>query len=345
MQMNLGCKIVRDDIFRVSQYLNALESLRGRHLLIAGGTGFFGRWMLALCDGLNEQGWGLRVTVISRNPGAFLAEQPYYQDCSWLAWLGADICALPAVDSRFDYLIFAATDSSLAGQADRLKLFDQMYQGARQIFEFAVRHGVSRVLLAGSGAQYGRSQGDNPFSEADSCACNSNDAAQVYGEGKRVQEMLGALYAERYGIEVVHTRGFAFVGPGLPMNGHFAIGNFIRDALYAERIVLNSSGLALRSYLYGADLAGWLLTLLARGAAGGVYNVGSDQAISIADLARRVCSVLSPGKLVDIPNDSGEGIRSRYVPDIRLAKDLGLGVWTPLDLALKQTASWYLSAS
>jgi nucleoside-diphosphate-sugar epimerase len=340
MALCLEDPLIRDDILRIIGRLSGLEVLRDRHLLLTGGTGFFGKWLLALCDGLNQQGWNLRVTVISREPTRFLQAQPYYRHCAWLGWLAADIRQLAGVELRADWLLHAATDSSVVGQADRLALFDTLCQGTREVLELAARSGVRRVLLTGSGAQYGNGLEQGIWHEDDSRACASHDARQVYGEGKRVAEMLGALYAERHGFDVIATRGFAFVGPGLPLNGHFAIGNFIRDALFGQRIVLKSAGLAVRSYLYGADLAGWLLTLLARGESGTVYNIGSDQALSIAELARRVGAELAPGKPVDIPPATGGEPRSLYVPDIRRAQGLGLDVWTPLDEALRRTAGW-----
>jgi nucleoside-diphosphate-sugar epimerase len=340
MSMSLAHPLIREDVERVAACLERLQALQGAHLLLTGGTGFFGKWLLALCDGLNEQGWNLRVTVISRDPQRFLDSEPHYRSCSWLHWQVADIRDLSAVQLRADYLLHAATDSSVAGQTDRLALFDTLYHGTRETLELAVRSGVRRVLLTGSGAQYGDGLEEGGWREVDTRACASFDARQVYGEGKRVAEMLGALYAERHAFDVVHTRGFAFVGPGLPLDAHFAVGNFIRDALFRERIVLASAGLALRSYLYGADLAGWLLTLLARGEGGTVYNIGSDQALSIADLARRTGALLAPGKPLEIPAAAPGTQRSRYIPDIQRARGLGLEVWTSLDEALLRTARW-----
>lgn len=339
MSVSLANPLIREDLQGIFSHLGGLEALRGARLLLSGGTGFFGKWLLALCDLLNEQGWDLRVTVLSRDPQRFLNAVPRYRNCAWLSWITADIRQLQAHQLRADFLLHAATDASLAGQADRLKLLDDLYEGSRRVLDLAVRSGVRRVLTVGSGAQYGIAVGDR-LREDDARACSSTDPSQVYGEAKRLQEMLAALYAERHGLEVVFSRCFAFLGAGLPLDTHFAIGNFIRDALYRERIVLNSSGEALRSYLYGADLAGWLLCLLAGGQNGKIYNVGSDAALSIADLARRVGALLAPDKPVQIGVAGGNNLRSAYVPDICAARELGLTVWTPLDEAILRTAAW-----
>ena len=339
MSVSLANPLIREDLQGIFGHLGGVEALRGGSLLLSGGTGFFGKWLLALCDLLNEQGWGLRVTVLSRDPQRFLSAEPHYRHCDWLSWITGDMRRLQVQELHADFLLHAATDSSLIGQADRLKLLDDIYEGSRRLLELAASCGVRRVLMVGSGAQYGPPAGAS-ISEVEARACNSTDPRQVYGEAKRLQEILAALYAERYGFEVVFTRCFAFVGAGLPLDTHFAIGNFIRDALYRDSIVLNSSGEAVRSYLYGADMAGWLLCLLAGGKTGKIYNVGSDAALSIADLARRVGALLAPEKPVQIAKATGLGLRSSYVPDIGHARDEGLAVWTSLDQAICRTADW-----
>jgi nucleoside-diphosphate-sugar epimerase len=321
--------------------LNLLDDLAGQHLLLTGGTGFFGRWILALLSDLNRQGAGVTVTLTSRDPSRFLAAHPEYRECEWINWFTGDIRDLADLPGRApDLILHAAADTSAAANAQPLALFNTLVDGARRVFELAARSGTSRVLLTGSGAQYGSLPVSTGVQESYEGACASHAVASAYGEGKRAQETLGALYAERYGMGVVMTRCFAFAGPGLPMSGHFAIGNFVRDALYGDEIVLNSSGQAIRSYLHGADLAGWLLVLLTRGESGIPYNVGSDQAISIADLARRVIARIAPHKPVKILGHANDAERSFYVPDISRAKGLGLNVWTSLDASIDSMADW-----
>ena len=166
-------------------------------------------------------------------------------------------------------------------------------------------------------------------------------ASSAYAEAKRAQETLATLYASRHEIEVILTRCFAFAGPGIALDEHFAIGNFVRDALWRDELVLQSSGQAVRSYLHGADLAGWLLTLLVKGKAGEAYNVGSDQGVTIAELAHRVVNCIAPGKAVRIlGQDSPGAALSYYVPQVQKARELGLDIWTSLDESIKGMASW-----
>jgi nucleoside-diphosphate-sugar epimerase len=330
-----------DDLQPILAGLNLLDELAGTHLLLTGATGFFGRWLLALLRELNSQGAGVTVTITSRDPARFLAAHPEYRHCGWVSWFKGDIRDLVELPGCVpDLILHAAADTSAMTNAHPLELFNTLVDGTRRVFDLAARNAASRILITGSGAQYGSLPFATGVCESYSGACASNAVTSAYAEGKRAQETLGALYAQRYGIKVVMTRCFAFAGPGLPLDGHFAIGNFVRDALYSDEIVLNSSGQAIRSYLYGADLAAWLLTLLLRGEPGIAYNVGSDQAISIADLARRVVARIAPEKSVKIlgrPDDAG---RSFYVPDINRAKGLGLDVWTSLDTSIDRMADW-----
>lgn len=332
--------LIQADLRRIPTALGLAGALAGRHLLLTGGTGFFGKWLLALLYELNRQGAGIEVSLVSRDPSRFLAQQPEYQGCPWLHWLVGDVRELRQLPGRpVDLILHAAADTSAAAHADPLTLFDSIVGGARRVLELAVADGAQRILLVGSGAQYGAMPAVG-VTEEHPGACVSNASGSAYGEAKRAQETLGAIYAERYGIDVIMTRCFAFSGPGIPLDAHFAIGNFVRDALCAEAVVLNSSGEVLRSYLHGADLAGWLLALLSRGESGGVYNVGSDQAVSVAELARQVIERVAPGKPLRIlgrPDASG---RSFYVPDISRARQLCLDVWTPLEASIDSMAEW-----
>jgi dTDP-glucose 4,6-dehydratase len=161
------------------------------------------------------------------------------------------------------------------------------------------------------------------------------------GQAKRAAEHLCALVGEQHGLETVVARCFAFVGPDLPLDAHFAIGNFIRDALTADAITVSGDGTPLRTYLDQSDLAHWLFTLLEHGRPGQAYNVGSDEVISISALAHLVRDILAHNKPVHIQGQPNPGAaRNRYVPDIRKAQqELSLSVTVPLAEAIRRTGA------
>jgi dTDP-glucose 4,6-dehydratase len=170
-------------------------------------------------------------------------------------------------------------------------------------------------------------------------ACPTDDVRSTYGQCKRAAEQMMTVYRQTHGIDTRIARGFAFVGPGMDLDGGFAVGNFIRDRLRGHPLRILGDGQPRRSYLYASDTAVWLLRILAEGEPGGIYNVGSDREFSIADIARTVATSLGGGRVV-IDGAPQDGFRSRYIPDIAKARALGLAVWTPLDQAIRNTADW-----
>jgi len=320
------------------------DLLAGKNIFITGGTGFFGLWLISAIDRLNRLGADIRATVLSREPDRFLHRQPHWQAQPWLTFHRGNVRDFSFPANHYDLLIHAATDTSVTAHAHPLDIFTDIVDGTRRVLDFAAQTEVKRVLLTSSGAVYGPQPADVTHIREDArFACPPESVTSAYGEGKRAMELLGALYHANHGVESVIARCFAFVGPGLALDGHFAIGNFIHDALHAETIKVNGDGTPLRSYLYGADLAIWLLTLLTVGKPAYPYNVGSDQAISIGELADTVMRVIAPEMTCQIqlrPDPAAP--RHRYVPAIdRSRSELKLDVWTPLKQAIEWTADYY----
>ena len=169
------------------------------------------------------------------------------------------------------------------------------------------------------------------------------DPANVYAEGKRAAELLCALYAESSEIECKIARCWAFCGPHLPLDEHFAIGNFIGDVLAGRRIQINGDGSPRRSYLYAADLAVWLWTLLFRAPGLVPFNVGSAQDVSILELAHVVVATLNPDIEIRVAlSPQPEIAPPRYVPCVDRARDeLGLRESVELAEMIRRTAQWY----
>lgn len=310
-------------------------------LLLTGGTGFFGRALLRYYFS-HSQEIPLDIVVLSREPQRFVASYPELSECPWLTFQKGDIqnrTSLPWGES-FSHVLHAATDSTLGPNLAPVQRFQQIVEGTTNILDIAVATGAHRFLLTSSGGIYGPQPSDlQAFPEDWPGSPPMNDPGMAYSHAKRAAEHLCALYGEAHGLETVIARCFTFVGQDLPLNAHFAIGNFIQDALSAEQITVKGDGTPLRTYLDQSDLADWLVTLLDRGRSGEAYNVGSNAVISIGELAHLVRDVLAPGKRVQIlGNADPAAARNRYVPDILKAQqELGLDIKVALADSIRGT--------
>jgi dTDP-glucose 4,6-dehydratase len=329
--------------------------LNNSSLFITGGTGFFGRSLLRriLENSRHNHLKDSAVTVLTRNPDAFVKSYPEFANEKWLRFCQGDILqSLEKISDdgkKYSHVLHAAADSTLGPKMGSLERFDQIVTGTRNILDFAIKVNAKRFLLTSSGGVYGALPSNlESFPESYAGMPNPLESSNAYSVAKRIAEHLCSLYADKYDLEIVVARCFAFVGPDLPLDVHFAIGNFIRDVLNGNPIVINGNGSPIRSYLYQDDLADWLLALIERGASGNAYNVGSDQAISILDLARLVKSTLSEGTRIDV-RDSGDvsgDIRNRYIPNIeKIKQELKLEITVPLMKAIELTAQQHFKST
>lgn len=320
-------------------------AMRDENIFITGGSGLFGRWFItALLDANRRLNTNISVTVLTRNPETFFLNTPN----NHITLLQGDILDFTFPTAPFSRILHMATTSAhetFSGQ-DQLSKFHMLMHGTERVLQFAAECKARKVLFTSSGVAYGAypSELEN-VPETYQGAPNTTDANSALAQGKRAAEFLCSYYAEKYEFEYSIARCFSFIGPELPLTIHYAIGNFIRDALNEADIIVKGDGSPMRSFLYLDDLTHWLLALLVDGQSGKLYNVGSDQATSILDLAKLVRDTLAPEKTVIVQGNSDHNIgnfgRQWYVPDINLARSaLNLNVWTPLESAIIKTANY-----
>lgn len=318
-------------------------NLSGHHLFVTGGTGFLGRTLLDYIDECaREHGTDFRVTVMTRDPQTFVHRWSRYDHMPWLRFTAGALHQFPSADKSVTDVIHAAGQSHV--DMDPAAWIADTVSGARGALEWTIASGATRFVLISSGAVYGQQPPEiSGFKESFQSAPDPALISSVYGQAKRIAEQLCTVYRDRYGLSTCVARCFALVSPHVPLNGKFAIGNFIRDALQSDAIVISGDGEAVRTYLYGRDAAHWILTMLLRGKGGEAYNVGSDEPISIRQLAELVAAQLAPQKSICTRAIlKSDELRQLYVPDIDKAKSLGLRVETPLPEAILLSAR-YLS--
>jgi len=322
------------------------EEMRGSRLFLTGGTGFFGCWLVESFLAANRKfDLQAELTVLTRSPKAFLEKCPHLANDPSLNLVTGDVRNFKFPSGDFPFFIHAATEASAKLIAEQpLHMLSTVIEGTKQCLEFASSHGTKKFLLTSSGAVYG----DQPpsithISEDFSGAPNPLDPASVYSEGKRTAELMCAVHGATYPMECKVARCFAFVGPHLPLDTHFAIGNFIRDAMQGGSIRINGDGTPKRSYMYAADLAIWLWTILFKAPPMVAFNVGSDQAISISELAQTVVEATGSTASVRISLPaSGSSTIKQYVPSVTRAREqLGLICEVTLEDAIRRTAAWH----
>ncbi|MBM3856399.1 MAG: NAD(P)-dependent oxidoreductase [Verrucomicrobia bacterium] len=329
----------QEDLEHVLMYTKPLwEQLRGGRIFVTGATGFFGMWLLETFLHANEQlDLGAELVGLSRDPAAFAAKAPHIVKSPAIKMHAGDVRDFIFPKEKFSHIIHAGTTSS--APVPPLEMLETITRGTRRALDFGVACEAKRFLFVSSGAIYGEApSAQYYFSEEDQTAPDPMKAGSAYGEGKRLAELLCRIYHENHSLETTIARCFAFVGPHLPLDAHFAIGNFLRDALEKKPIVIKSDGGSERSYLYAADLMIWLWTILFQGEPCRPYNVGSERSISIKALAELVRETLDPQQKIQIGIG---GKTSFYVPSTKRAQEeLGLKELVTLEEGVRRYFDW-----
>lgn len=324
----MGIYISEDDSGYISSKLQSfLIELKDSTFFITGATGFFGKWLLQSLLSLSEK-YDLNISIIglSRSPETFILEYPDLK--SKIKWIKGDISTFTFPVRKVDYIIHGATEADAQlNLQNPIRMLDTITYGTRRLLEYSrSQTDLKSVLIISSGAIYGRQPEEiKHIKENTYFGIDISATTSAYTEGKRLAELYSLIYQKQFNIPVKIARCFAFVGPYLPLTKHFAIGNFINDGINKTDIIVRGDGTPLRSYMYAADLVVSLLNILMRGNSGEAYNVGSDKAISVYDLAKMV-SEFFPGIKVRLLDNVTKIDRSyNYVPDIsKLINEFGL---------------------
>ncbi len=349
MGIDLDCynKLLESDLEHILVHTSDLwSSLKSSTIFITGGTGFFGKWFLETFAYANlKLGADLNVIVLSRDPDNFLKKYPHFGNNAFLKFIKGDVKNFRYPDESIDYIIHAATESSEKLNAnDPLLMFDTIVNGTVNVLNLARQKNPKALLFTSSGAVYGKQPPDiTHVSEDYRGGPDQTDVKSAYAEGKRAGELLCSIYNSQWNVHAKIARCFAFVGPYLPLDVHFAIGNFIRDGLNGGPITVRGDGSPFRSYLYSADLVIWLLYILNHAVDSHPYNVGSSFEIDIESLAHLVSRQFKPAPDVLVKNRRDpHRVPERYVPSVeRTMRELNVRQHIDLNEAVGRTISFY----
>jgi dTDP-glucose 4,6-dehydratase len=344
-----GYTLFQPDLEHIAAQLEGdLAQLRDAHLFITGGTGFFGIWLLeSLLWANKKHALNLRVTVLSRSPEKFLEQRaPHLRGRAELSFVAGSLTDFATPTDACSHILHAASETNLEQSGDwAQRHLNAAIDGTRRLLDMAAAHRSEAVLITTSGAVYASMDSviDHLCVEGPAGVADYASERIVYGQSKRMMEIMTSVAAQQHGYRALIARCFAFVGPYLALDSNYAIGNFIRDALAGREIVVGGDGTPLRSYLYAADLVVWLIRVLTRGRSGVPYNVGGNEVVSIGELARTVAKVAGTPDAVRIKGTPVPGAKpSAYLPSLqRAATELDLQVSIPLEEAIRRTMDWH----
>jgi dTDP-glucose 4,6-dehydratase len=314
------------------------------HLLVIGGSGFFGKSILdSYQRGLLAPFDITTITVMARSADKLLIDAPYLLNDS-VHLLNADISSCNSLPYA-DIIIHAAASSDERHYISRPQEEKMNIQAGTYNFCKLVPHfcGDAKIVYLSSGAVYGlQPQGikqvaeDFTLGSIEQLVPQKRDYAAAKRDGEKAILELG-----EQGFNVSIARCFAFIGPYLPLDQHFAVGNFIRNGLHGEAIVVNTKSLVYRSYLYADDLVQWLIRI-SQGASPAcpILNVGSDEEVLIQDLARQMSEYFQVPLKQPLVDDL---LIDRYIPSVAKARSIGCKIEYSLEQAIEKTVTSLLS--
>jgi dTDP-glucose 4,6-dehydratase len=343
----MNAKISQTDLNEIlSNAKLDLEKLRNKSLFITGATGFFGKWLMQVLIGAEKHfNLNLKMTVLTRQPQRSVEEQPWLAE-NCVSLIPGDIINFELLQQGFDFFIHGATAASASlNNNDPRLMADTIIDGTRRVLEQAKYSKRPKFLFISSGAVYGNQPHDVlKMSESTHFGPDITNTASSYAEAKRMAELYCQFANRDKKIELSVARCYAFMGPYLPLDQHFAAGNFLGDVINQRDIIIQGDGLPFRSYMYPLDLIEWLLKILLNAKAGSAYNVGSDEEVSIEELAKKIANK-SPKTSVQIMGTQDRSKpRVAYVPSIEKAKlELGLTIRYSLEESIDRTLEWLMT--
>lgn len=304
---------IQSDLERIATFDPSLwNSLKNKKLFATGCTGFIGTWIIESFIHINEKfNLNAELFLLTRNKAKHEKNYPEVK------WIEGDIQNFTFPSDTFDYVIHGATEvATFQSGQNPSSLLDVSFFGTKRIIELSKLNNVKKILFLSSGAAYGTQPLDlKLLQENYTGAPDIRNSKSTYGEAKRLGELM--LFNES--IPATSARIFATCGPCAPMESQYAFSNFLEACLNNKDITISSNGKTLRSFLYIADLTLWLWILLLKGKDKEIYNVGSQDELTIYELAKKMKTVLS--KNIEIKVLGTEESFGRYIPSNMKIRD------------------------
>lgn len=290
--------------------------------LISGANSFMMTYLIyTLLENNKVNGCHTRIVALCRNLENAEKRFGEYMEDPNLSLIIQDVCQPIIYEDRIDYCIHAASPAGIQSRQEHpLDTFLTNVSGCKNLLNLCREKQIKRFMLLSSVDVYGTCQSHERLRESDVGILDWNYKRNAYSNGKRTAETLCSLYCEQYGMPCVIARPFQIYGPGMSLTDGRLHGDFIRQILENNKIVLKSDGSARRSFMYLTDATLAMLDVLLYGHAGEAYNIcDEDGERSVRELAELYAATAGDGVTVEFAYDE------RETPEVKEAISVVLG--------------------
>jgi len=294
------------------------EEISSAPILISGGTGFIGSWLVSVLNKMSDN-------MLIKNPIYVLtsdkakAQRVFnHLHCKKIVIFTLEELKSQVLNKTvkgFGYVFHGATSTKYSTN-DAKNDFSHTLNFTVEILDLIKMSGsVPYFINLSSGAVYGTASNRIKFPETNS-PITETSSLTLYGKSKLQMEQM-VIRADSEGIVVgSNPRLFTFFGYGLPLNSHFAIGNFIQGAAIANKIEIKGSLQTVRSYLYITDLITQLFSLLTKPTLN-TLHIGGSVPITIGELASKVSTYFNDCPIIASNKDAQPNY---YLPEVEKTK-------------------------
>ncbi|TCC96240.1 NAD-dependent epimerase/dehydratase family protein [Pedobacter hiemivivus] len=338
-------KLITEDCKKSCKNSVLFSMLKDQTILITGGTGFMGKWLAEMISYINDkENFNIQLILLARDIKKFEKEMSHLADRPYIRLLRQDVRNVHDLPVEINYIIHAAgTPDNREHVSQPILTIETFYKGTQAILDAASRlPDLKKIVHISSHLVYGEWDSEDNISEKFSGKVGISSINNVYAESKRIAETLCLAYRNQFKLPISIVRPFAFVGPYHDLEKPWAINNFIRDGILGGAIRILGNGSTVRSYLYGSDMAYWILVTLLKGQIGEIYNLGSSEAVSLNDLAKKIQTMINPN-LEILSKSSKENYTnlSRLVPDTtKIVKALNVEETYQINDSINRTIVW-----
>ncbi len=342
-------RIVKEDIASIAKEISDVsDQLSGKTVLISGGAGFLGRYLVMTLHYLNEHVLTVPCKIIILDNFISGLKESLDLDKNTIL-IQQDISKPFKIDGPVDYVFHAASIASpVFYHKFRLETIDVGILGTRNMLELAREKNVKSFLFFSSSEVYGNPDPSHiPTNEEYLGYVSCTGPRACYDEPKRIGETLCVNYADVYNLPIKIVRPFNTFGPGMRFDDGRVVPNFVVAALKGDKIPLHGKGVTTRTFCYISDATTGYFKVLLSDRNKEIFNVGcDDQEITMKHLADIVLGLVEndESRIHDVEKPLEvytKGDPDRRCPDLtKIRTMLGYTPKVSLVAGLKRFITW-----